>query len=60
MRREMAIQKKYRNWEKLGKAAGGEKWFLVDGQAIYGSESMFASLPHCLIGDDCPVEKSPT
>ena len=56
----MATPKKYRNWEKLGKAAGGEKWFLVDGQAIYGSESMFASLPHCLIGDDCPVEESPT
>lgn len=56
----MATAKKYRNWEKLGKAAGGEKWFLVNGQAIYGSESMFASLPHCLIGSDCPVERSPT
>lgn len=56
----MATLKKYRNWEKLGKAAGGEKFFVVDGQALYGSESMFASLPVNLICDECPVEKSPT
>lgn len=56
----MAIPKKYRNWEKLGKAAGGEKWFIISGQAIYGSQSMFASLPVAMMGGDCPVEESMT
>lgn len=54
----MATAKKYRNWEKLGKAAGGEQWFNVGGQAIYGSDAMFASLPASMVGGDCPVPES--
>ncbi len=53
----MATPKKYRNFEKLGKAMGGTKCYECEGYVNYGSAVGFASLPVALVGDDCPVEK---